>query len=306
MELNIFLRETIKRQVESRAERRGVKLGSVEPGTWRKIRASDLQEEVHEVRCFERVKRWDEQQSLLLCAIVLLIGEKAGLGHLRKDPELPFEGAIKVRNGIQARGCLGKTGQQSAFGGGKVAQRFAEIKLRRVGAAIVEIAIFKAVQVLAKNALFVPDLFEAHGLERLDYFRAERARPRLGQLDELLGNCRTAGDYAAMGDELAGGTKCRSPVHTVVLAETAVFGAKCSLDQVLGNFTVSNPLLKGGGTGSRGAQGDAVAIQDLELRHFSSKQWRWQWYKRKRQAEAEHEEQSGKQNCEFTTMLSDA
>ena len=127
------------------------------------------------------------------------------LAHLGDHPLLAFDGAFEVGVRVQTGGRLGQRREQRALGGTKVAERFGKVILRGGGAAAVEVAVIEAIEVGGENALFVPDLFEAPGLDSFDQLGAQGARAGLGELDELLGNGRAAGDDAPVQDELPGG-----------------------------------------------------------------------------------------------------
>ena len=119
-------------------------------------------------------------------AFVIRLSQRTGCVHAAKDPLLALSSPFHMQDRIEARRSLGKTGEESGFGGAQVRRIFPEIKTGGSGGASVETAVIDALEVLLKDAFFRPDLLEAHGLQSFDALCSKCARPRLCQFYELL------------------------------------------------------------------------------------------------------------------------
>ena len=181
-----------------------------------------------------------------------------------------------MRARIQSRRGLRQPGQQCAFGRAEIAQWFGKIELGRRRATAIVIAVINPVQILGQNPLFVPDLLQAQRLRRLDDFGLKRPRPRRAQLDRLLRDGGSAGDDAAVPDQLPRGAQVRPPIHAMMAPEPAVFRRQGGADQRLGDFRQGGGLLKRAFAIAGQAQRFAVPVQQLDRRRRSCEQGRRQ------------------------------
>ena len=58
----------------------------------------------------------------------LVLGQPAGLAHPAQDPLLAFAGAGKVPERVEPGRRLGQAGQEGAFGGARITQRFGKVE----------------------------------------------------------------------------------------------------------------------------------------------------------------------------------
>ena len=179
------LGEVIQIQIQTRSDR-ACEWGHLE---FRRVQG---EEQVNKMWRFEDPAGFGQGQRLDPIAVKFFRRQPAVGAHLAQDPFLAFGDAVKVGLRVQAGRRLGNRRQQRAFGRAQVRQGLGKVELRRGGGAAVQIAVVQPVEIFREDLLLAPDLFQAHGLQGFQHFRAERPWPGLRQLDQLLGDGRTA------------------------------------------------------------------------------------------------------------------
>ena len=106
---------------------------------------------------------------------------------------LPAPGRIERHMGIQLPRIFREPSQKRSFRVAQVGNGFAEIIIRRGSETDVQVSKIDSIEIGGEDLIFRPDLFETERRHALDQLCPERARPALGDLDELLGNRRCPG-----------------------------------------------------------------------------------------------------------------